>query len=89
MIGSCSLSDNWVNSYDRPFIEVWAGLGYSIGETQLKVLAAQRALSVVLDQGNQAGKVQVRRQKIARASLLSANTDATVLDPPVAPKTHE
>lgn len=38
---------------------MWVGLWYSISEAQLKVLAAQRSFSVVLDEGVHAGKVQV------------------------------
>lgn len=74
---------------DRPFVEVWAALRYSIGEAQLEIVAAQRVLPVVLDQGNQAGKVQVSRQKIVSASLLRVDANTTVLDPPTAPKTHQ
>lgn len=72
-----------------PLVEMWIGLWHSISETQLEIMAAQRVLSVVLDQGTQAGKVQVSRQKIVRASLLCADANTTVLDPPAAPKTQE
>lgn len=68
---------------------MWAGLRHSVRETQLEILAAQRVLSVVLDQGNQAAKVQVSRQKIVRAPLLRVDANAAVLDPPTAPETPE
>lgn len=68
---------------------MWAALRYSISEAQLEILAAQRVLLVVLDQGIQAGEVQVSRQKIVSASLLRADANPTVLDPPTAPKTHQ
>lgn len=74
---------------DRPFVEMRAGLRHSVGETQLEILAAQRVLPVVLDEGNQAGKVQVGCQKVVGASPLVAHANATVLDTPVAPKTHQ
>lgn len=84
-----SFSAAGVGGWDRPFVEVWAGLRHSVGETQLEVVAAQRVLSVVLDQGNQAGKVQVGRQEIVGASLLGADANATVLHPPAAPRRRE
>lgn len=68
---------------------MWVGWRHSISETQLEVLAAQRVLSVVLDQGNQAGKVQVGRQEIVRVALLCAHANAAVLDTPTTPETHE
>lgn len=36
---------------------MWVGLWYSVSEAQVKVLAAQWVFSVVLDQGEHAGKV--------------------------------
>lgn len=77
-----------VGGWDRPFVEMGAGLRHGVGEAQLEVLAAQRVLPVVLDQGDQAGKVQVGRQVIVGASLLRAHANAAVLDPPAAPETH-
>lgn len=47
---------------DQPLVLMWVRLWYSIFEVQFEVLAAQGAFSVVLDQGKQAGKVQVWRQ---------------------------
>lgn len=39
---------------------------HGVREAQVEVLAAQRVFSVVLDQGVQTGKVQVRRHVVVR-----------------------
>lgn len=64
-------------------------LRHSVGETQLEVVAAKRVVSVVLDEGGQAGEVQVGRQVVVGPPLLGAHADAAVLDPPVAPGRHK
>lgn len=52
----------WWDTGDRPFVQVRIRQGYDVSEAQLKVLASQRVLSVVLDQRLQAGKVEVGRE---------------------------
>lgn len=53
-----------------PLLQVGAGLRHSLSEAQLEVLAAQRVVSVVLDQREHAGEVQVGRQEEVRARPL-------------------
>lgn len=73
----------------RPFVEMRVELRHSVGETQLEVVAAKRVVSVVLDEGGQAGKVQVGRQVVVGPPVLGAHAHAAVLDPPVAPGAHK
>lgn len=73
---------------DKPFVQVGIRQRYNVSEAQLKVLASQRVLSVVLDQRLQAGKVQVRRKVIVWNPALRTSADETVLDPPTAPGRH-
>ncbi|TNN53342.1 hypothetical protein EYF80_036496 [Liparis tanakae] len=63
-------------------------LRHGIREPQLKVLASQRVVPVVLHQGEHAGEVQVGRQVEVRERPLCNRADATVLDSPVAPEVH-
>lgn len=64
------------------------GLRYSVSEAQVKVLAAQWVFFVVLDQGEHAWKVQVRRQVEESVPSLWTRANATVLDSPTAPEMH-
>ena len=64
------------------------GLRHGVGEAQLEVLAAQRVLPVVIDQGVHAGEVQVGRQVEVGEPPLGAGADTTVLDSGSAPGTH-
>lgn len=71
---------------DKPFVEVWLQHRYNVSEAQLKVLASQRVLSVVLDQRLQAGKVEVGREIEVRNPALGTSANEAVLDPPTAPE---
>lgn len=61
---------------------------YNVSEAQLKVLASQRVLSVVLDQRLQAGKVEVGREIEVGNPALRTSANEAVLDPPTAPERH-
>ena len=67
---------------------MWVWPRHSVSEAQFEVLAAQRVVSVVRDQGVHAGKVQLWRQVVVSVRAVETRANTTVLDSSTAPAIH-